>query len=277
MGNTKPVQVVMLPTEDNTKIFYHKLSGKIGWTEVSLKIRHARISQHLYFISTDPNEEIKEGDLVLIKEPLGLVVCKVHNPENFKGEPKIIASSDPIHGLPAIPLTWIRDVYVQSNGSIKEVKLKMIGVDKLHRYDSSKDPNADVFEILKLTPDNEVVIVGRNIDKLPYPELVKEISEYYKDVKVVENSVDQELEDAAKKSVGEIEDMAGMAGYNGFKKGADWRAEQSANDAIEFMRWTRSQSCGYVVGGDNRNRKLNTTGFITDQELYELWKQSKKK
>lgn len=90
------------------------------------------------------------------------------------------------------------------------------------------------------------------------------------------DSVDQELEDAAIKSVGEIEDMAGMAGYNGFKKGANWKAEQSANDAIEFADWCSENTI--MQQGQLSTRYLKKENkYYTTKELFELWQENQKR
>lgn len=185
-----------------------------------------------------------------------------------------IASTDPSLGLPAIPTTWIRDVYIPSNGSIKEVKLEL---EFNHALKSMATESR-----IKLTPNNEVVIVDRNIDKLPYPELVKEISEYYKDVKIVEKSVDQELEDAAAKTYPYHPDatkdsamsVAANVRRTAFKAGANWKAEQVANDAIEFMQF-RDDHC--VMMGERLMTLFAGDGgkLYTIKELYELWQQNR--
>lgn len=95
--------------------------------------------------------------------------------------------------------------------------------------------------------------------------------------------INQELKEAALESVGEIEDMAGMAGYNGFIKGATWQKEQSANNAIEFGDFLKSE-CKKIcpdsdcIGPDPTYWQWKTVNDrYTTKELYELWQQSKKK
>lgn len=223
---TKPVQVVnQSTTSKETKLFlyledyYNIKKGQLVFEEFNPY--GSSMGLHLNFISTDPNEEIKEGDWYTWKDGTIRKSTRNNRPRPDCNGYKIIASTDPSLGLPAIPEEWIRDVYVPSNGSIKEVELLLeakydVVTWQFSRYD------------LSINDNNEVEIVDENIDKLPYPELVKEISEYYKDVKIVENSVDQELEDAAKDHArygGPFSTHEQNYEYM-FKQGANWKAEQ---------------------------------------------------
>lgn len=94
--------------------------------------------------------------------------------------------------------------------------------------------------------------------------------------------INQELEDAAKRSVGDLDDIVNVSAYNGFIEGATWKAEQSANDAIEFAKWIIENY--WLL--DNKGMWYDRTKVhagqqydqsLTSQQLYELWQQSKKK
>jgi len=126
-----------------------------------------------------------------------------------------------------------------------------------------------------VTPDNEVVIVESDSDK-GYKKFLNNPEKYIEKTRS-SKIIDQELEDAAIKSVGEIEDMAGMVGYNGFKKGADWKAEQSANDAIEFADWCEDNYWPTAQTGKWRAEFSSEDELLTTKQLYELWQQNKKK
>ena len=285
MEKTKPVQVVMLPTKDNTNIYHHKLSGKIGWTEVSLKIRHARISQHLYFISTDL---IKKHDCYLEsryeREPF---IDKADDSweddktdplfgKNPEGTFKVIASTDPSLGLPAIPTAWIKDVYVPSNGSIKEVKLAT------ESRASKTIPirwNTDWVEyIMKVTPDNEVVIVDE-------PNILEMT---LKATTLSDDFIDQELQDVANNYAGSIVEKIDPDGISlssldlalAVKFGADWKAEQVANDTMEFIDWILKMRYLPDLSGEVWLSDFGPDGHVkpfTTKELYDIWQQNKSK
>lgn len=288
MEETKPVQVVMLPTKDNTNMYHHKLSGKIGWTEVNLKIRHARISQHLYFISTDL---IKKHDCYLEsryeREPF---IDKADDSweddktdplfgKNPEGTFKVIASTDPSLGLPAIPLTWIRDVYVPSNGSIKEVLLRTtkgglwFNLDVLH---------------------NEVVIVDKPAWTSEPISTVAIFTLKDGSKKILEVPIDQELEDAAKaeylkrfpyptsdNSKQELECLSKQSGFKqGAVFGANWKAEQVANDTMEFIDWILKMRYLPDLSGEVWLSDFGPDGHVkpfTTKELYDIWQQNKSK
>ena len=206
--HTKQVQVVMLskqnpinclglikcikewksfitPEKDFSKV------GDIHWGKnVSAGVFDYWQPQHLYFISNDPNEKIKEGDIAVYNGELYhinthhkgitykgknatsgggrteynyytvLNMSKgtssteiIHYPYSRRFKP-VVACSDPTLGLPAIPLTWIRYVYVPSNGSIKEVRLETDIITNTRNHFEKYQ-----VEFFKVTPDNEVVIV----------------------------------------------------------------------------------------------------------------------
>lgn len=185
--------------------------------------------QHIYFTSI---EEVKVGDFVLIKEPQGLVVCKVDNPKNFNRDPKIIAATDHFLGVPSIPEKWVRDIYVPSNGKIKYTKLiqEEKGICSCGKSDygyecsgnCTAEEYAKSFTIkLKLTLTNSVIILK---------ESIRSIDEhyYFNDVPV---STDQELEDAANtymmKEFPKSIDIGWADGEEAFKAGAEWQKKRS--------------------------------------------------
>jgi hypothetical protein len=264
-------------------------------------------AQHIYF-TTD--EEIKKGDW--ITDGIYVSYCnstfwqqilyfKQNSIVRYKSYKKIVASTDPALGLPAIPTTWIRDVYVPSNGSIKEVSLQI---------EAKYDVTTGIFTRFDLVFDDDgsVIIVDETIigwseeDKLKvyndgkssnletydwvnYKLPEKHGGPYtYGDIKNTYRKgfyEHQELEDAAKESVGEIEDMAGMAGYNGFIKGATWQKEQSATDAIEFFKWV---NLNYIEHGSHYEDNIKVSSYVHRsnggvpsriEKLYELFQTSK--
>lgn len=139
-----------------------------------------------------------------------------------------------------------------------------------------------------VTPDNEVVIVDELFEKQKESFIKAATSMTGSDTLTPEfkalgefatklDSVDQELEDAAIKSVGEIEDIVGSAIYNAFIEGATWKAEQSANDAIEFADWCEDNYWPTLQTGKWRAEFSSEDELLTTKQLYELWQQNKKK
>ena len=116
--------------------------------------------QHLYFTTDEP---IQEGDWCFAG--MGYYLIKALNIYDFKFHykncTKIVASTDPALGLPTIPTTWIKDGYVPSNGSIKQIELETF----LWDFVNQDDGVVETTDKLKLTDNNEVVIVGRPIEK----------------------------------------------------------------------------------------------------------------
>jgi hypothetical protein len=277
-------QVVMLPnlernlpehrwgewkiTLDNNKLDYKQYVHSTGLD----------VYQHLYFTS---NEVIKEGDWCysiraemifqapdLSKELLG---CGVR---------KIIASTDPSLGLPAIPTIWIKDVFVSSNGSIKEVKLEKVenimdGVLSVIGKGIRNPPAQSEYK-LKLTEANEVVVV----ESTQYLE-VQTPAECLKELECI--GQDKELEEAAL-SYFMLHPLPNMQHKieNAFIAGAEWQKEQSANEAIEFADWLCengwTSSPPMWVNGEASDDYIGGKGTYTElttQQLYELWQKTK--
>ena len=205
-NNNKVVQIVMLPM--NT-IGYPSDMWQLG--------EH----QHLYFTTDEP---IQEGDWVFEQSEWEIKsVCQSMGNwtgEDHKKNPndkKIVASTDPALGLPAIPKNWIKDVFVPSNGSIKEVELETF----LWDYVNQDDGVVETTDKLKLTDNNEVVIVDEPTIETLFPK------EQCGDL-----LVDQELEDAANKYSPNPVYNDGQWEFgdiiNGFKAGAEWQKQQMA-------------------------------------------------
>lgn len=277
MEKTKPVQVVMLPTEDKTilKKFYMVDTYQLLFNQNHIIAPY----QHLYFISTDL---IKKHDCYLEsryeREPF---IDKADDSweddktdplfgKNPEGTFKVIASTDPDLGLPAIPLTWIRDVYVPSNGSIKEVRLEMDFKESDWVYQHRGK------WILKLTPDNEVVIVVK-------PNILEMT---LKATTLSDDFVDQELQDVANNYAGSIVEKIDPDGISlssldlalAVKFGADWKAEQVANDTMEFIDWILKMRYLPDLSGEVWLSDFGPDGHVkpfTTKELYDIWQQSK--
>lgn len=201
----------------------------------------------------------------------------------------IVASTDPALGLPAIPTAWIRDEYVPSNGSIKEVKLKV---------ESKYDTTTGMFARFGLVFDDNgcVVIVDEpKVNGWSVKELAETaVATLEKEFEAIDNksietlfpkeqcgdlSVDQELEDAANnwidlhynKGVEYSKSKRGAANpKSGFIAGAEWQKEQSAKHAIEFAEWLDIAT----KQSENRYFIERTEGY-TYLNLYKLWLKTK--
>lgn len=236
--NTKKVQVVILPKELREHGNILKWTGNGGFKKDSLAIYNKSDhipsgywkAQHLYFISDD---EIKEGDwyydYAVYVGVERILKCDRHDKEcanhnigcNTKDVlicGKIIASTDPSLGLPAIPEEWVRTKYVPSNGSIKGVELEMEKTAEAQEKWSMGWEYTPAKYKLKLY-NNEVVIVDE-------PTLQELGTDLWKKADAAMYSVDQELEDAAKgyesRNWNAFKNTNALA-YSAFKAGADWR------------------------------------------------------
>lgn len=279
MEKTKPVQVVMLPTEDKTivKKFYMVDTYQLLFNQNHIIAPY----QHIYFISTDL---IKKHDYYLEsryeKEPF---IDQADDSweddktdslfgKNPEGTFKVIASTDPSLGLPAIPTTWIRDEYVPSNGSIKEVRLK-----------TSSFPYG-IEATIVLNDNNEVVIVNE-------PNILEMT---LKATTLSDDFVDQELEDAVKAEYLKMfpyptsddskQILECLSKQSGFKQGAvfgaDWKGKQIANDTMEFVDWILKTRYLPDLSGEVWLSDFGPDGHVkpfTTKELYDIWQQSKKK
>jgi len=243
------VQVVMLP-EDT-----------IGYPSDMWQLGEY---QHLYFLDNERGwrERLKDKDWFIFFPTDGAAELHQFHSDHFYGiktytkyngggslvvsgtqcSGAIIASTDPALGLPVISTTWINDVFIPSNGSIKEVELETYRhIENVEVVNGVAPVYSDRLRLI----NNEVVIV----DELDKPFTKDEFEYQLKHVvpsdqrgtwakenwpKVVNptKSIDQELEDAAKDH----------ARYGGpfsihkqnyeymFKQGAQWQKQQSAED-----------------------------------------------
>ena len=161
MNNTsKIVQVVMLPTENPSQI-YKARTGGLGYYNEPKTYTVPDQGQYLYFTTDEP---IQEGDWYTWKDGTIRKSTRNNKPRPDCNGYKVVASTDPALGLPAIPKTWIKDVFVPSNGSIKEVELETF----LWDYVNQDDGVVETTDKLKLTDNNEVCIVSEIQKKINY-------------------------------------------------------------------------------------------------------------
>ena len=164
-------KVVILPTNDATySIFLEKnkvkFLSKTGY-------------YHLYLIS---NRNYDENEWCLITYdklphykgfPEGPLKWDL-NAKSIKGEfKKIEATNDPsLDGVPKIPFTWIKEVFILSEGEIKQVFIKMKTI--IERYILNIDEKPVLI-------DNEVVILSIDVKELFNKEDIKKmLNEYQK-------------------------------------------------------------------------------------------------
>lgn len=234
MKNTIEVKVVMLPTEWRTNTLQLMTDGdSISYAVVgdynNISIGGLMQAQHLYFTS-DTKIEKYDGSWMLDTRSGAVAQNKNNEITNWNSAiKKIVASTDPLLGLPAIPESFLKQ-YVAANGKIDKVILE---AEYGTTYSSILKMSVSNFKDvrLRLTANNEVVVV----EPVTYfPESLARANELVKDL--ILPTVDKELEDAAKKSLKDYYCRAGyqLAYKEGFIAGANWQKEQSAKRIVEL-------------------------------------------
>jgi len=164
----KTVQIITIPL------------NKEGWNKDDLVIQHGdKVYWHLTRLGSGTvtdyvdaqaqqllvlsDEEIKEGDWVIcINNGVNhykVIQNKIPSAfQDVEGWKKIIASTDPSLGLPAIPQSFI-EKYVIANGEIDEVELDT--EERIHEGSTMK--HVIFKEKLKLTKDNEVCVISNEV------------------------------------------------------------------------------------------------------------------
>lgn len=112
------------------------------------------VPQHLYLVS---DREIKNADEYWCPYYGFIYKCDERGSLHKEGSMKVEATTDKSLGLPLIPQKWIKDVYVPSNGSIKEVKIEMF--DVLGLNDFFPGTNQPTKIRLKINMENEIFIL----------------------------------------------------------------------------------------------------------------------
>lgn len=266
----KEVQVVMLPRNTATspnEYFLNKVNDeKLEWNNW-MKAWSAN-PQYLYFIS---NDEIKKGDIYMYVETKHIQVC-ILSPVDPVNAKKIVASTNPSLGLPAIQQSFI-EAYVKANGKIEKVSLEM----RLHPDCNDCHNFGDEWGIkdyiLKLTPQNEVIVVSNlkmidnsvidfnedhDVDKREESHLsgggsseenitrvvLKEIVVKTKDIKrlnatessvIIQQSYDKELDEAAIKYADEHDHLDSE--YHAFKAGDEYRTKKVQANVATLKAW----------------------------------------
>ena len=172
MSDNKRCKVLLLPTKDrNAGIYKSILRGLDLIYKEDATDNQDWQPMHLYFISDD---EVGDGDFGI--HPILGVFQKPNNlpdhAEKLAQEmmTKIVASTDPLLGLPMIPELFVKK-YVDCNGTITDVELEMfIWIDP---FGGAVDEGMR----LKLTDNNEVCIMGGKI--IDYNYIVEKRNKNY--------------------------------------------------------------------------------------------------
>jgi hypothetical protein len=259
------VQVVMLP-EDT-----------IGYPSDMWQLGEY---QHLYFTTDEP---IQEGDWIFEQGEWGIKsVCQSignwtkENHLKYPNDKKIVASTNPALGLPAISTTWINDVYIPSNGSIKEVELETYRhVENVEVVNGVAPVYSDRLRLI----NNEVVIVDGAMEV--FEKVVDGYVSHEEGLNQLKQmETEQELEDAAKVHRKYLDDngwqvlpslYSGTDLVDTFKAGAEWQKEQSAKHAIEFANWILGEA------SHEWNKRASLPLEEAHKQLYELWQKNQKK
>jgi hypothetical protein len=270
-------QVVMLPTEKSNMCHLTGIDNIKEWNIAPNRNAFITNKSHgiilqpfdIYFTS---DEEIKGGDWYYNTTDDKIDTTKwAHILTLINQHPKaekIVASTDPSLGLPAIPESFLKQ-YVDVDGKIDMVRLEIVGEDILVEHRAL----GIMTKYLKLTVANKVVIVEQSESDKGYEKFLNNPEEYIE--KTRNASEDKELEDAANLSA-----PGSLYGRFHFKAGATWQEQQEANNAIEFATWVIQNFWSFSEKDKSwYNRTEVAPGKEyknkTSQQLYELWQKSK--
>ena len=270
--------IYLLPTQNNKSklaIYHYDGSKNIKVGEIGLQVNNnigwtnCWSERELYITS---EEEIKEGDWCLDTRHEILFISDGKIDIHQSTDKKVILTTAPDlieKGVQAIDsdfLEWfvkfpsceeveVEKTYLSNNGKWKDVLLP-----------SEWEVNTKVsYKIV--TPKEES---KTNLEKLQFPELVEELTKYYKKVPLVENPVNlfqETLEEAAERISKEIDyrefDLAS------FKLGIRWQKIRSYT--YEEMKESFSK------GHDNARLKGSYKSNESFEEDWEIWAKQFKK
>jgi hypothetical protein len=122
-----------------------------------------------------------------------------------------------------------------------------------------------------------------NLEKLPFPELVEELANYYKEVPLVEKSKQETLEEFAER-MSTVVDGIDSYSRNGCKKaiiiGANWQAERMYSEALEFAQWISHNDWVYLPSKNYwvNEEQEELEQKLSSEQILELWfKENKNK
>jgi hypothetical protein len=196
----------IIPTDKPSRLYKHNELGFKLLAPVEHEIGAYNGSNQNIYITND--EEIKEGDYVInnLDKLIGKSIRELNSAEIKDREySKIILTTDQDlinDGVQAIDNEFLE--WFVKNPSCESV-----------------DINRDWGYPKIIIPQEEP---KTNLERLPFPELVKEFAEYYKKVPLVVEPKQETLEEA-------IERLIELNRQDSFYEGAKWQAKRMYNDA----------------------------------------------
>lgn len=152
MTQYKDGKVIHLPARNQyVGAFSIMLDGKLH-SNVLLGI-----PQHLYVITDDSFQ--KYDWIICLLEGVNFnKIVQTIQPIAFKGWSKIVATTDPSLKLPGIQSSWLRDVYIPSQGKITDIKMEM---ERSHKIITDREEfyGRTGFDMQLKLINNEVVII----------------------------------------------------------------------------------------------------------------------
>jgi len=123
--------------------------------------------------------------------------------------------------------------------------------------------------IMGIDPIDEQEIPKTNLERLPFPELIKEFAEYYKNISLVEEPKQETLEEAADKYGFRVpydgsNDFYDKEAIKHFIAGAKWQAERMYSE--EDLREA------FKAGEDSKEDEINGDGETSFNEWFEQFK-----
>jgi hypothetical protein len=242
----------VLQTDKPSRLIHNVLGyGMVTneFTKSDLQLIQAEY-QNIYITS---DEEIKDEDWVIERSLNWVFKIHKHGLPNYNpNKKKIILTTDQDlikDGVQAIPDDFLE--WFVKNPSCEEVEIE--NSEKYtfqHRTDDFKeivyiDNSIEIDRVKKTSTKNwnslenkfiyKIIIPKEepktNLEKLPFPELVKEFAEYYKNVPLVEEPKQETLEEAAETISDYIKRVSTSANESvGIMKGIKWQQERSYSE-----------------------------------------------
>ena len=128
-----------------------------------------------------------------------------------------------------------------------------------------------------------------NLEKLPFPKLVEEFANYYKEVPLVEESKQETLEEYAERFCGIPKHWSGQKHkwsaqdrllYNTIIESAKWQAERMYSEALEFAQWISHNDWVYLPSKNYwvNEEQEELEQKLSSEQILELWfKENKNK
>jgi hypothetical protein len=228
--------IYILPTEKLSKLYFWKDKFRFG-EFVETQNNFKLIYQNIYITS---DEEIKERDWWLNLKTNDVDKCThksevlLYNSEKYQHIKKIILTTD--QDLIKDGVQAIDDEFLE--WFVKNPSCESIGVNKYHGISTS------IAEVNAISGDGSLNWEGKsdlrdykisipkeepktNLEKLPFPELVKEFAEYYKNIPLVEEAKQETLEEVAR--------VAFNLGYDKGVKSQQYKNKYNDEEVFEIV------------------------------------------